>query len=104
MKVVSFWFGYLVIAALVLIAVTVATRRLRGHWGRHAVVCLVLALFFAPSYFIRGHGVGPALFAAVDSRSLEELAVYGAAPILVAWAVTFAVIRLFFTLSRRPQE
>lgn len=103
MQVIYFWVGYAVLMGLAVLGIVTATRGLKGTWLRSGLVALGVAIFVAPSYVVKGYGVGPAWMALVDARSPYELLVYGALPIVVTAVVVFGLLRIVPTLLRREK-
>lgn len=103
MQVIYFWVGYAMLMSIVLVGIVFSTRRLKGTSLRSGLIALGMAIFVAPSYVVKGYGIGPAWMAIVDARSPYELLIYGALPIVVTAAVVFGLLRIVPVLLRREK-
>jgi hypothetical protein len=103
MQVIYFWVGYAVLMGAAVLGVVAATRKLGGRWQRGVLVALVVAVFAAPSYVVRGYGIGPAWMAAVDARSPHEFLMYAVLPFVVTAGVIFGLFKVVTMLSGKAK-
>lgn len=90
--------------------IVVATRRFQGRWWRRALVSLTLAILFAPSLAVVGHGgiiPAPAWVVGIeyaDAGIWTGVMRWSVAPMLAVWGILFVLSSLGAVLSKNKNK
>lgn len=102
--------GYLLLALTMIWGALYATRRHAASRGRRAFVSLVIALCFAPSFLVGGHGfaIAPAWLAGLQQLTFEGGSKYavwtlGVGPTLATAILCFVVSEAWVLLRAKPK-